>query len=353
MISPRIIPDVHRQTLLSGETGTVDVEQTDSACNHVQTEKNTDGSHYLPVITLQSFLASSDDFEVCSQTDDEISIVLDNVLTEEVVIDDANISDVSISGVEVDYIFPLPLGTEVPSVDYTDGIQLNEVEDLVRFSKIRLGWNLWFYQYQEVTLLMKDGRGYTGLAQSLESLDPLESQDASPHRWFSWRTNDSGVHERLNDTTGQWVKIRGYSILDRSTQPKTIEADVANTQHSGLWSMGGLTRTTGYRFHASGYFEMYMSLMSQYQEDLGSPNISINKDFQGSQFTATQSVPVGHAEVGVIHLDEQRQVDDSMFGTYHISGNTLVLIFANGSTRSELFADCHGGGLLIGSKLYV
>jgi len=352
MILPRIIPDVYRQTLSSPESNTVDVEETDCACNHVHTRKDTDGLHYLPVVTLQSFMATSDT-DVYSQTDDELSVAFDTVPTEDIFIDDANIADVTISEIEVNNLSPLPPETEVPSVDYTDGIQLNEVEDLIRYSDIRLGWNLWFYQYQEVTLLMKDGRGYTGLSRSLESLDPLESQSTSPHRWFSWRTNDSGEYERLNDTTGQWVKIRGYSIFDQSTQPKTIDADVANTQHSGLWNIGGLTSTTGYRFHASGHFEMYMSLMSQYQEYPDGPNININKDSHGSEFTAMQTVPVGHVEVGVIHVDEQRQVDDSMFGTYHISGNTLVLVFSNGATRSELFADCHGGGLLIGSKLYV
>ena len=348
MISPPIIPDVNRHRLLLAEPCTTDVEPTDYACSHSQTENSTGGSHVLPVVTLQSFLATSENSEAFSQTDDEIPVALDDVLTKEIVIDDADISVV-----EVDSIFLLPPGTEIPNVDYTDGIQLDEVEDLTLFTQIRLGWNLWFYQYREVTLLMKDGRGYTGLAQSLQTLNALESQNETPHRWFNWRTNDSGVRERLNDTTGQWVTIRGYSILDRSTQSKTIEADVANTQHSGLWNMGGLTHTTGYRFHASGNFEMYLSLMSLYQEDAGNPNININKDSHGSDLTATQNISVGHVEVGVINVDEQRQVDDSMYGTYHISGNTLVLVFANGTTRSELFADYHGGGLLIGGSLYV
>ncbi len=354
MILPPIIPDVNRLRLLPIEKGKADVEQTDCDCNPERTEKSIDGphSHYLPVITLQSFMATSDNVDVVSQTDEKISASLNNILAEEVVINDASISDVTISGVAVNSILSLPPGTDIPNVDYTDGIQLDEVEDLIRYSEIRLGWNLWFHQYQEVTLLMKDGRGYTGLAQSLQSLDALESQDVSPHRWFTWRINDSGVRERLNDTTGEWGAIRGYSILDRSTQPKTIETDVANTQHTGLWNMGGLTRTTGYRFHASGHFEMYMALMSHYQEDVGSPHININKDSRTSELTATQSVPVGHLEVGAVRINEQQHVDDSMYGTYHISGNTIVLAFANGVTRSELFADCHGGGLLIGSNLY-
>jgi hypothetical protein len=286
MILPRINSDSPVQRRLSRDENTTELEQTEftgALCNRGNNSSVRNQAVDVPGSSLHCYADTS-----------ALSLAPEN------------------RAASTDHVVHDPHLIEAPRVDYSDGIHLDEVEDIVRFSESRLGWNLWFYQYQNVTLLMKDGRGYSGLAKPVESLDALKSQNSSPHRWFSWRTNDAGVRERLNDTTGEWVAMHGNSILDRRTKPRTIDTVVSNTHYAGIWNMGGTVRTTGYRFHASGYFEMFMSLMSQAWEGNDQASVSIRKDASGSNLTANQSVPVGFGDVGIVRVNHRQDMDDSL-----------------------------------------
>lgn len=292
---------------------------------------------------------------------------------------------------------------------------LERVADLVRFSEIRLGWNLWFYQHQEVSVLFVDGSGYDGLDVPLESFDAERARRETPERWFVWRETEDGSRERraLADEDSAWRSVRGRSILEREPAPRTLELTVATTRSDGVWNTGGTTRTSGYRFFAGGRFERFLRLLhvseaggedrqhvavrrdaggarlvAEVNASSGEGSASVTTRLGGGEARARDDMPDTFANGGAVDggrdvtdafadggtVEGARDVTDTsasertgdregdgatlggdpaLRGRYEIRGNTLVLHFDDGRTRAELFADLGNGALMIGDRLHV
>jgi len=189
-------------------------------------------------------------------------------------------------------------------------------------------------------LLLKNGWAFVDLKSSPLALTNGPLEQTTGDGWAPWRSQDDGVHEILDATTGMWKPLHGTKV---DTSPKTPE-DVAGafvahfTEKQFMWTRTGTTTlqltNEGIFAKTTSSFTTSTTVLPDISYMLRSNRTAVaqNSLFSGvSVSDDIQSATLGSYK----HL---AHLAGDMFGSFKMldDGMTLELQFADGSIEQQL-----------------